>query len=165
MRLVPIVSIVGALWATAANGQRVVSPPTATAMQILSRMAGCWRQETETSATIDEMWMAPAGEMMLGSSRTSAKGRTVEYEFMRIRSDASGVTFLALLPGQPETAFRLVKIDVQTVVFENAMHDFPQRVIYRIERDMLTGRIEGTQNGKTRSVDYPMRRVACPTSP
>jgi hypothetical protein len=165
MRVVPIASIVCALWVSAANGQGAVSPPAATAMQVLSRMAGCWRQETERSATIDEMWMAPAGEVMLGTSRTTTKGRTAEYEFMRIRSDSSGVTFFALLPGQPETAFRLVRIDAQTVVFENAMHDFPQRVIYRIERDMLTGRIEGTQNGKTRSVDYPMRRVTCPTGP
>jgi hypothetical protein len=34
-------------------------------------------------------------------------------------------------------------------------------VIYHLDGDTLTGRIEGTQNGKPRSVDYPMRRTAC----
>jgi hypothetical protein len=144
------------------NGQGVVNEAVSTPIQILSRMAGCWRQETSTSATIDEMWMAPAGGVMLGTSRTVARSRAVEYEFMRIRADNSGVTFFAQLPDQPETAFRMVTIDAQTVVFENLKHDFPQRVIYRIARDTLTGRIEGTQNGKERSVDYPMRRVGCP---
>jgi hypothetical protein len=132
------------------------------AMRILSRMAGCWRQETSTFATIDEMWMAPAAEMMLGISRTSARGRIVEHEFMRIQSDRSGVTFFARLPNQPETAFHMIKIDEHSVVFENVMHDFPQRVIYRFEGDMLIGRIEGTEQGKSRSVDFPMRRIACP---
>ena len=131
-------------------------------MQLLSRMAGCWRQETSSGTTIDEMWMAPAGGMMLGTSRTSGKERVVGYEFMRIQADASGVTFVASLPKQPDTAFRMISIDGREVVFENPQHDFPQRVIYRIAGDMLTGRIEGAQNGKARSVDYPMRRVACP---
>ena len=138
------------------------SAPAATPMQLLSRMAGCWRQEAASGTTIDEMWMAPAGGMMLGTSRTSGKERVVGYEFMRIQADASGVTFVASLPKQPDTAFRMIRIDAQEVVFENPQHDFPQRVIYRIAGEMLTGRIEGTQNGKARSVDYPMRRVACP---
>ncbi len=136
-------------------------PNAPSTMQRLSWMAGCWRQETSTAATIDEMWMAAAGEMMLGISRTVGRGRVVEYEFMRIQSTQNGVTFFAQLPKQPETAFQLVKIDAQMVVFENPQHDFPQRVIYRRDGEMLTGRIEGTQNGKSRSVDYPMRRVVC----
>jgi hypothetical protein len=99
---------------------------------------------------------------MLGVSRTTARERVVAYEFMRIQAEPSGVTFHARLPNQPETAFRLITIDGQRAVFENPTHDFPQRVIYRIEGDLLTGRIEGTEKGKPRSVDYPMRRVACP---
>lgn len=71
------------------------------------------------------------------------------------------MTLFAQLPNQSETAFRMTRIDADAAVFENAKHDFPQRVIYRIGSDMLTGRIEGTENGKARSVDYPMRRVAC----
>jgi hypothetical protein len=161
MRIVPAAVIACVLFTHAVDGQVAGSEP---AMQTLSRMAGCWRQEASAGLTIDEMWMAPAGGTMLGTSRTSAKDRVLQYEFMRVRSDASGVTFFALLPGQPETAFRMTRFDAQTVVFENATHDFPQRVIYRIGANTLTGRIEGAQNGKNRSAEYPMRRVACPAS-
>jgi hypothetical protein len=130
-------------------------PNAPTTIQRLSWMAGCWRQEASTFTTIDEMWMAAAGEIMLGTSRTVGRDRVVEYEFMRIQSTQNGVTFFAQLPKQPETAFQLVTIDAQMVVFENAQHDFPQRVIYRLQGDTLTGRIEGTQDGKSRSAALP----------
>jgi hypothetical protein len=136
-------------------------PNAPTRIQQLSWLAGCWQQLTSTGATSDEIWMAPEGEMMLGMSRTVARGRVVEYEFMRIHSDGDSITFSATLPKQSETAFRMIEMDRRSVVFENRAHDFPQRVIYHLDGDTLTGRIEGTQNGKPRSVDYPMRRTAC----
>jgi hypothetical protein len=48
-------------------------------------------------------------------------------------------------------------------VFENAAHDFPQRVLYRREAaDRLVARIEGLRNGQPRGIDFPMQRMACP---
>ena len=126
----------------------------------LSWMSGCWRQEA-AGRVADEMWMAPAGGVMLGVNRTVASGRTVSYEFMRIHDDG-GLTFTAKPSGQNEASFKMLKRGAREIVFENPAHDFPQRVMYRLENDTLIGRIEGTQNGKSRSVDYPMRRVDCP---
>src|SRR5262245_27554216 len=85
------------------------NPNAPSRMQQLSWMAGCWQQVTPTGATIDEVWMPPLGETMLGMSRTVGRGSLIEYEYMRIQSDSSGVTFFALLPKQPETAFRMIK--------------------------------------------------------
>jgi hypothetical protein len=99
---------------------------------------------------------------MLGVSRTVAGARTVAYEFLRIHQDGGRLTFTAKPSGQNEASFTLLKSGPREVVFENQTHDFPQRVSYRLDNDILIGRIEGTQNGKSRSVDYPMRRVACP---
>src|SRR5262245_12841977 len=93
-------------------------PNAPTRIQQLSWMAGCWQQLTPTGATIDEIWMPPAAETMLGMSRTVGSGRLIEYEYMRIQSDVSGVTFFAVLPRQSETAFRMIKMDPQSVVFE-----------------------------------------------
>jgi hypothetical protein len=124
-------------------------------------MAGCWRQ-AGAGPTIDEMWMSPAGGTMFGVSRTVAGSRTVAFEFLRIHQDGGRLTFTAKPSGQNEASFAVLKIGARDVVFENPTHDFPQRVIYRLENDTLIGRIEGTEKGKTRSVDYPMRRVECP---
>jgi hypothetical protein len=124
-------------------------------------MAGCWRQASE-GRTVDEMWMAPAGGTMVGVSRTVAGSRTVAYEFLRIHEDGGRLTFTAKPSGQNEASFAVLTIGLRDVVFENPTHDFPRRVRYRLENDTLVGRIEGTLNGKPRSVDYPMRRVDCP---
>jgi hypothetical protein len=99
---------------------------------------------------------------MLGVSRTVAAGRTIAHEFMQIRENDGRVVFIARPSGQAEATFTLVKSAAGEVVFENPQHDFPQRVIYRRAGETLTGRIEGTQNGKPRSAEFPMRRVNCP---
>lgn len=100
---------------------------------------------------------------MLGISRTVAEGKTVEFEFMQIREDASGeILFIAKPSGQPEATFKLIKGSAREVIFENPQHDFPQRVIYRLQSDgSLLGRIEGVSKGKEKSVDFPMSRARC----
>jgi hypothetical protein len=134
----------------------------AAAVDQLTWMAGCWRQDAGVRV-VDEMWMAPSGGAMLGVSRTIVGQRAVAHEFMQIREDGGRVIFVARPSGQPEATFTLVQSAAGEVVFENPQHDFPQRVIYRRAEGGLTGRIEGTQNGKPRSAEFPMRRVACPS--
>ena len=126
----------------------------------LAWMAGCWRQESG-GRVADEIWMAPSGGAMLGMNRTVAGGRTVSFEFMQIGADAGRIVFTARPSGQADASFTLLKSGDRDVVFENPAHDFPQRVMYRLDGETLVGRIEGVQNGKARSVDYPMRRVPC----
>lgn len=128
----------------------------------LSWMSGCWRQDAE-GRLVDEMWMAPAGDALIGMSRTVSQGRAVAHEFMQIRRDGQRLVFIARPSGQAEATFTLLKMGPREVRFENPAHDFPQRVIYRRKSDdVLIGRIEGTENGHARGVDFPMRRVACP---
>lgn len=108
--------------------------------------------------------MAPAGGLMLGMARTLKNGRVVEFEFMQIRADAEGrLSFIAQPQGRPPTEFRLLRQAENEAVFENAAHDFPQRVLYRHEAvDRLVARIEGLRNGQPRGIDFPMQRMACP---
>jgi hypothetical protein len=127
----------------------------------LAWMAGCWRQESG-GRVADEIWMAPSGGVMLGINRTVASGRTVSSEFMQIREEAGRLVFTAKPSGQAEASFTMVKTGPREIVFENLMHDFPQRVIYRLDGDTLVGRIEGTQKGTLQAIDYPMQRVPCP---
>lgn len=64
--------------------------------------------------------------------------------------------------GQEEASFKLVKLEKNLAVFENPEHDFPQRIIYKLEDgETLKARIEGKSKGKERGVDFPMKRVAC----
>lgn len=126
-------------------------------------MAGCWAQQGREAGSV-EQWMAPAGGTMLGMARLLKNGRVAEFEFMQIRADAQGaLTFIAQPQGRPPTEFALLRHGETDAVFENAGHDFPQRVLYRREAaDRLTARIEGRVNGKDRGIDFPMQRTACP---
>lgn len=128
----------------------------------LGWMSGCWRQESP-SRTVDEVWMAPSGDGILGMSRTVARGRIVEHEFLQIRVQDGRLVLIAKPSRQPEATFTAKTVEPRAVTFENLAHDFPQRVIYRLQEDgALVGRIEGEEQGKAKGVDFPMRRVACP---
>lgn len=126
-------------------------------------LAGCWSAQGREAGSV-EQWMTPAGGVMLGMARTVRNGRAVEFEFMQIRADAEGrLRFIAQPQGRPPTEFGLLRQAEDEAVFENAAHDFPQRVLYRREAaDRLVARIEGLRNGQLRGIDFAMQRTACP---
>ncbi|MFC4310890.1 DUF6265 family protein [Steroidobacter flavus] len=125
-------------------------------------LAGCWQPDKGDAGSI-EHWLPPAGGTMLGVSRTVKNGKTVEFEFMQLRTNAEGkLVFIALPSGQQETTFVSSSVRHDSVTFENPEHDFPQKVIYRLQSEgRLVARIEGTRDGKVRGVDFPMKRVSC----
>src|SRR5258706_4807753 len=110
----------------------------------------------------EEQWSKPAGDTMLGLSRTLKAGKTVFSEFMRIEKTPDGFVYRArILPGQPGTLFKMIRSTDTEVVFENPAHDFPQRILYRKVDGGLFARIEGVDKGKPRGVDFPMSSVSC----
>ena len=127
-------------------------------------MAGCWRATT-SRFVVDEQWMAPAGDVLLGMSRTMRRtgGRdsVVTHEFMRIFARGDSVFFRAHPAGQAGGEFQAVRIDDGEVEFANPAHDFPQRIRYRIAGDSLHASIEGVHRGAVRTVPFPFARVAC----
>src|SRR5687767_1653005 len=130
----------------------------------LKWLAGCWRLTTQRQ-TIDEQWMAPSGDMLLGMSRSTRRiaGRdsVFEYEFMRIFARGDSVIFRAHPKGQTGGEFPVERMDDSSVVFANPAHDFPQRIRYRISGDSLHASIEGQHGGKLVTVPFPYARVAC----
>lgn len=134
---------------------------TSVALSELAWLAGCWEGTVDDSQYV-EHWMKPAGDAMMGVSQTVARGRTQEYEFLQIRQEADGVFYVAKPSGQAEAAFRLIDHGADHAAFENPEHDFPQRVIYRLNPSgILLARIEGRQNGTSKGFDYPMTRARC----
>lgn len=128
----------------------------------LAWMAGCWASEKGDAGSV-EHWLPPAGGTMLGVSRTVKNGKTVEFEYMQLRTNTEGkLVFIALPSGQKETTFAASSVGKDSVTFENPQHDFPQKVIYRLESPTrLVARIEGKRGETVRGVDFPMRRVSC----
>ena len=128
----------------------------------LKWLAGCWASVGGETGS-GEQWTMPAGNTLFGVSRSVKDGNTVAYEFMQIRSnDAGEIEFIAKPSGQTGATFLLKNLTENEVIFENPQHDFPQRIIYRLENlGSLIARIEGDVNGMTRTVNFPLQRIAC----
>jgi hypothetical protein len=122
-------------------------------------MAGSW-SGVQDGVEMEEFWQVPKGNSMLGLHRDVAGGRTAAFEFLRIESTPEAITYWASPLGRPATPFRLIEQKGKRVVFENAKHDFPQRIIYWLSDDgALHAKIEGTMNGKPSSEEWTWRRA------
>lgn len=128
----------------------------------LDWMSGCWSSD-DGKQQVEECWMKPAGQSMLGTSRTIAGGTTVVTEYIQIREAKGEIAFVASvgLSARP-VSFKLIKNLHDEVVFENPTHDFPQRIIYRRESaDKLFARIEGKEKGVDKGMDFRYKRAKC----
>jgi len=122
-------------------------------------LAGCWERKSGAAVTL-EMWMPPAGNLMLGASRTTAGGAVREFEQLRLEWREGKLVYTALPSGQAEASFTSSGASDSSFAVENLAHDYPQRIIYRRRgADSLVARIEAGDGTKGR--DFPMRRVSC----
>ena len=147
--------------AVAADKKKTDKPAPPPAITKLAWLAGSWRLD-KGGRVIEEQWMAPAAGVMLGMGRTIAKGRVVEFEFLQIREGPGGDLFYVALPsGQKETAFQILSLTETEAVFQNPLHDFPQKIIYTLKPDgSLLAAIEGPgENGQVRRIEYSYQRV------
>jgi len=128
----------------------------------LDWISGCWIIDDGKERT-EETWMKPAGQSMLGMSRTVASGKTVFTEQLQIREANGQIAYIvALGVGAKPTVFKMVKSSDNEVTFENPEHDFPQRIIYRRESsDGLFARIEGQEKGVNKGMDFRFKRSKC----
>lgn len=136
--------------------------PQSVGIERVSWLQGCWEAKSPRRV-IEENWTAPRGANMLGVSRTFRGDSLAEYELMVLRQQAGGLVYEAHPSGQSAAAFTARTVTDSVVVFENATHDFPQRVGYRKARgDSLVAWIEGTVEGRPRRVEFQYERVPCP---
>ena len=125
-------------------------------------MAGCWERTDKSGSVFSEMWMKPAGNSMMGTGRTVKGGKTVDFEFLRIEQRTDGIFYVAKPKANAEeTPFKLKTSTTNEFIFENLEHDFPQRIIYKLNGNFMAARIEGTRNGKTMGIDFPSTRTKC----
>jgi hypothetical protein len=117
-------------------------------------MAGCWIQEKGDRWT-EECWTAPRAGTMMGSSRMG-RGETLgAWETLRIvRNHKSGdgpaipMAYIASPGGGPATVFTWTPNGTQDAIFVNAAHDYPQRIRYWREGELLMAEISLADGSK-----------------
>jgi hypothetical protein len=110
---------------------------------------------------IEEQWMAPRGDIMLGLSRTVKGAKTSSFEFLRIEWAAGVPSYIAQPQGRPPVAFKLTASGADWARFENPAHDFPNRVEYRRTKDGLYAEIAGPgEGGKETKIPFDYKTCA-----
>lgn len=107
--------------------------------------------------TIEERWTQPAGGAMLAVSRTIKGDRMVAFEYLRIVERDGGLVYIAQPNGRPPTEFVLTALSPQAATFENAGHDFPKMIQYRLRPDgVLEARVS---DGAERAESFLFTRM------
>ena len=135
--------------------------PERQGIQRLSWLQGCW-ETTAAGRTVEEIWTGPRGRSMLGVSRTVERGELTSYELVVVQEQGDRLVYIAHPLGQPSAEFLSTAVSENGVVFANLKHDFPQRISYERKGAQLHAWIEGTRDGRTRRIDFPYHRAACP---
>lgn len=140
----------------------VASQPHAGPLDKLAWLSGCWESRRANSTSL-EMWLPPAGNLMMGASRTVAGDKVREYEQFRLTWTGDSLVYHAEPAGQPAADFKGGAPTETGFVVRNPAHDYPTMISYtRRGADSLVARIEGPgPNGTTKGIDYPMKRASC----
>lgn len=112
---------------------------------------------------ITEIWH-PGNDATMMSLGTTMKGDSIiDSELVVIREAGKHLMYEAHPRNQASAVFHSIELTDSTVVFENRLHDFPQRVGYeRFGVDSLVAWIEGTRQGKLHRIIFPYHRVKQP---
>ena len=109
----------------------------------LAWMTGHW-----SDGKVEEIWIAPKGNLMLGMARTVRANGKASFEFLRIAKTEDGIAYIAQPGGQPPTSFKLVESKPGRVVFANPEHDFPKRIVYELRDGKLCARTDDGKDGE-----------------
>ena len=133
----------------------------------LAWMSGNWRR-CQAGEIVEERWLGPRGDLMVGVNLTTSKAGKPSFENMRIARADDGWTYWASPQGRPPVPFRLVESGAQRAVFANPEHGFPARIVYWREGAELLARTEGTLRDKPAADEWRFTRGTaddCPKAP
>jgi hypothetical protein len=108
----------------------------------LDWFAGHWCSD-RTGEFIEEAWLPPRGDLMLGLSRTVKGPKTSSFEYLRLEWTAGIPAYIAQPQGHPPVPFKWTAGGDTWARFENPTNDFPKRIEYRRTNDGLHAEISG----------------------
>ncbi len=104
-------------------------------------MAGTWMME-DGANWADEIWTSPRGGVMLGVSRTGFGPQLQVWETTRMAVNGDGtISFFAQPMGKPATEFKQALVGPDSIEFTNTSHDYPQRIRYWRQGQLLMAEI------------------------
>ncbi len=107
-----------------------------------------------------EVWNAADGNRMSGKGIGVANNDTVFSEEINLEQRGNDLFYTANVSesGSP-VDFKFSGYKNDSAVFENPEHDFPQRIVYFHNGDLLYACIDGKQDGEYNKVEFSFRKT------
>lgn len=123
----------------------------------LYSLQGTWKMET-TRGILYECWEKMNDTTLRGGSYKLTGKDTMWLERVHLIKKGDKIQYIPIAKDQNNNeavVFTLNKVDIETYVFENLTHDFPQRIVYTLpQNNLLHAWIEGNSNGQFKKIDY-----------
>lgn len=122
----------------------------------LEFLGGCWAGETD-NGYLEEQYGSAHGGSLLGTVKTIRNGQRIFFEFIHIHADDEANVWLKPWPNGKADAprFRLVELEADKAAFENARHDYPRRIVYRLlPNGQLMTQVAGRVDGEAIMEEY-----------
>ena len=134
-----------------------ISKETAGNYSQLSWLAGNWkRTNVKPGRTAHERWEQTGTYEMHGFGVSMKEQDTLFVEKLKLVIKDNTIYYVADVPGNKQPVyFRLTAITKDGFTCENPDHDFPKKIVYRLEGDKLKATISG--DGK--AIDYLFERL------
>jgi len=124
-------------------------------------LIGNWENRSP-DGNLRETWQAVNDSVYKGFSCFTRENDTLSVEYVTLEERGNELFYIPVVSGQNDgkpVTFRLVSSIGDQFVFENPMHDFPQKITYTlISKDSMVAEISGKTEGQARSEKFPMTR-------
>lgn len=124
-----------------------------------------WLQGKWTGVSSDEIifekWTIASNGSMDGFSGSISNGDTIYTETVKIEQRGNDIFYVPSVKhnGGP-VDFKFTGYKNDSIVFENPLHDFPQRVIYfKLSNNKLYACIDGLSKGKYMRMEFPYEKA------
>lgn len=120
-------------------------------------MAGSWHNKTG-DAWSEEYWTPLRADTMFGSSRSGTDDTLKFWEQMRLqREDGNAIALWIVAADQKPVRFEATASGDKWMTFENAAHDYPQRIKYWREGRTLKAKISLMDGSKAIAFHFTRR--------
>ncbi len=129
-------------------------------IQKIHWLQGEW-QSIGQDGMLVENWTVNKDNSLTGHNYTLELGDTTFSEQVEIGSKNENIYFSVLVyKSTVPVNFKLIELSDTEMVFEDSLHDFPQRIVYKlVSNDSLYARIEGIVDGKKASEEFFYKKV------
>lgn len=131
-------------------------------LAIASWLIGAWQNNSNQEIST-EIWKRNNDSTLSAISYTTKGSDTIFFETIILQQNGKDLFYIPTVKNQNNNkpvSFTLTTYTPNQVIFENAAHDFPQKISYTmVSNDSLLAEISGIINGKINSEKFPMTRV------